>query len=406
MLAVLTPLFDENMAVRSYSLFSRRRNLFFNPMLLSTGINDSVGQVDGLEVIDNVGMTTLSSDKEIFVPLNNISIFTDIAASTHAPHTRIALLIDNTVTPDEMYLKRISELKTDGFKIAMCNLKVKDFEAYRAILTLVDYIYLDYTKIDISKAKIYFSKVYPNTKLIAENIQTMEAFEMLKSQGGYHYYEGPFYRLPVTVGETAVSPLKLNYLSLLNIVNAPDYDLTKAADVISRDTALVISLLEIVNKMSRNSKITSIRHAAAMLGQKELKKWINTAVAKELCSDKPNEITRLSLLRAKFCENLAPLFDLAVKSQDLFLMGLFSVLDIILNKPMSEALQMVNVSKEISDALLKQQGEFYRVLYLVKEYEAANFNEIDRLEVVEKVNSDKIYDAYKESLKWYRDLFY
>ena len=162
----------------------------------------------------------------------------------------------------------------------------------------------------------------------------MEDYEKLKAQGGYHFYEGPFYRIPITKGETEVAPLKINYLSLLNVVNAPDYDLTKAADIISRDTALVISLLEIVNRMSRNSKITSIRHAAAMLGQKELKKWITTAVAKELCSDKPNEITRLSLLRAKFAENLAPSYGLALKSDELFLMGLFSVLDIILSKPM------------------------------------------------------------------------
>jgi len=87
-------------------------------------------------------------------------------------------------------------------------------------------------------------------------------------------------------------------------------------------------------------------------------------------------------------------------------MGLFSVLDIILNKPMEEALQMVNVSKEISDAILNEKGEFYRILYLIKVYESGNFNEIDRLEIVDKINSDRIYEAYKESLKWYRDLFY
>lgn len=406
MLVCLIPLFDENLAVKSYSLLSRRQNLFYNPMLLSTGINDSVGQVDGLEIIDNVGMTTLSNDKEIFVPVNNISIFTDITANTHAQRSRIVLLIDNSVTPDSMYVRRIDELKKDGFKFAISNLKVKDFEEYRMILSQVDYIYLDYTKIDISKAKVYFSKVYPNVKLIAENIQTMDAFEMLKNQGGYHFYEGPFYRLPITKGDSEVAPLKLNYLSLLNIVNVPDYDLTKAADIISRDTALVISLLEIVNKMSRNSKITSIRHAAAMLGQKELKRWINTAVAKELCADKPSELTRLSLLRAKFAENLAPTFNLEIKSQDLFLMGLFSVLDIILNKPMEEALQMVNVSKEINDAIINEKGEFYRILYLIKVYESGNFNEIDRLEIVDKINSDRVYEAYKESLKWYRDLFY
>ena len=406
MLAVLVPLFDENMAVKSYSLFSRKKNIFTNPLLSTTEINDSVGQIDGLEIIDNVGVNTLSNDKELFIPVNCISIFTDIASKCRAPHSRLVLLMDNSLTPDDTYVKRIKELKSDGYKFAISKLKVSDFENYRPVLSLIDYIYLDYTKIDISKAKIYFSKCYPNIKLIAENIQNNDDFEMLKKQGGYHFFEGPFYRVPITKGETEVAPLKVNYLSLLNIVNDPNYDLTKAADIISRDTALVISLLEIVNRMSRNSKITSIRHAAAMLGQRELKKWITTAVAKELCFDKPNEITRLSLLRAKFAENLAPTFDLTLKSEELFLMGLFSVLDIILSKPMDEAITMVNVSKDISQALLEQKGDFYKVLYFIKMYEGADFNEINRLEIVDKTDVSKVYDAYKESLKWYRELFF
>ncbi|MBO4775385.1 MAG: HDOD domain-containing protein [Lachnospiraceae bacterium] len=406
MLAVLVPLFDENMAVKSYSLHSRRNNIFTNPLLSTTGINDSVGQIDGLEIIDNVGVNTLSNDKELFIPVNSISLFTDIASKCRAPHKRIVLLMDNTLAPNEMNVKRIKELKEDGYKFAIEKLKVADFETYRPVLSLIDYIYLDYSKIDISKARIYFSKLYPNIKLIAENIQTNEAFEMLKTQGGYHFYEGPFYRIPVTQGETDVAPLKINYLSLINVVNHPDFDLTKAADIISRDTALVISLLEIVNRMSKNSEITSIRHATAMLGQRELKKWITTAVAKELCFDKPNEITRLSLLRAKFAENLAPTFGLAMKSEELFLMGLFSVLDIILSKPMNEALAMVNVSKEISAALLDNSGDFFKVIYFIRAYEAADFNEINRLEIVDKIDVSNVYDAYKESLKWYRDLFF
>ena len=406
MLAVLVPLFDENMAVKSYSLHSRRNNIFTNPLLSTTGINDSVGQIDGLEIIDNVGVNTLSNDKELFIPVNSISLFTDIASKCRAPHKRIVLLMDNTLAPNEMNVKRIKELKEDGYKFAIEKLKVADFESYRPVLSLIDYIYLDYSKIDISKARIYFSKLYPNIKLIAENIQTNEAFEMLKTQGGYHFYEGPFYRIPVTQGETDVAPLKINYLSLINVVNHPDFDLTKAADIISRDTALVISLLEIVNRMSKNSEITSIRHATAMLGQRELKKWITTAVAKELCFDKPNEITRLSLLRAKFAENLAPTFGLAMKSEELFLMGLFSVLDIILSKPMNEALAMVNVSKEISAALLDNSGDFFKVIYFIRAYEAADFNEINRLEIVDKIDVSNVYDAYKDSLKWYRDLFF
>ena len=157
--------------------------------------------------------------------------------------------------------------------------------------------------------------------------------------------------------------------------------------------------------MAINSEITSIRHAAAMLGQKELKKWINAVVSKQLCADKPNEITRLSLLRAKFAENLAPTFELASLSSELFLMGLFSVLDIILDKPMKEALTMVNVSKEITEALVDKKGDLARVLEFITCYELASWTELSRQMILSNINDTAVYDAYVEALSWYRDLF-
>ena len=313
--------------------------------------------------------------------------------------------MDNTIKPDAMYIDRLKALKASGFKLAFRKLPVSCFEPYREILLMTDYILLDHKKIDITKARIYFSKIYPNIKLCAGNIKTQEIFEDLKNEGGYHFYEGEFFRMPVTKGQSEVSPLKVNYIELLNLVNDDDFDLTKAADVIGRDTALVISMLKMVNRMAVNSEITSIRHAAAMLGQKELKKWINTAVTKELCADRPNEITRVSLLRAKFAENLAPVFEMAISSSELFLMGLFSVLDLILDKPMPEALDMVKVSKEIREALVNKGGRFAPVLDFVTRYEAADWQEISRQMILKDIDMNRVYAAYTDSLKWYRDLF-
>lgn len=405
MLVTLIPLFDKNMSVRAYSLFTQKKNYFLNPILLGTASYDGSAYIPGLEVIESMGIETLSADKEVFVPVNNISIFTNLDEQCSAPHERLVLLIDNTVTPEPMYVERLRELKEKGYLLAIRKLQVAQFEEYREILLLMDYVMLDHKKIDISKATIYFSKIYPNVKLCAINIKSQEIFESLGENGGYELYEGEFYRIPVTRGETEVTPLKINYIELLNIVNGEDFDLTKAADIIGRDTALVISLLKMVNRMSVNSEITSIRHAAAMLGQRELKKWINTAVANKLYADKPNEITRLSLLRAKFAENMAASFQLAAQSSELFLMGLFSVLDLILGKPMEEALELVKVSKEIRDALVEGKGKFAPVLDFVKQYECANWQEISRLMIVEDITMEQVNQAYLTSLTWYRDLF-
>jgi len=405
MLVTLIPLFDETMTVRAYSLFTQKKNYLLNPSLLGTGSNDGASRIIGLEVIESMGIETISSDKDIFVTVNNISIFTDIEVQCKASHERIVLLFDNSIIPDETYISRLRKLKAAGFKLAIRKLPVSSFEAYREILLILDYLLLDHKKIDITKAKIYFSKLYPNIKLCAGNIGSQEIFDTLKADGGYTLYEGEFFRMPVTKGQTEVSPLKVNYIELLNMVNATDFDLTKAADVIGRDTALVISLLKMVNRMARNSEITSIRHAAAMLGQRELKKWINTAVTNQLCADRPNEITRVSLLRAKFAENLASAFEMSMQSSELFLMGLFSVLDLILDKPMTEALAMVKVSKEINQALLEGKGPFAEVLSFVNRYENADWQEVSRIMVLKNIDMNKVYDAYIDSLKWYRTLF-
>ena len=402
MLLTLVPLFDEKMAVCAYFFFTQRENYLLNPLLLGTAQFDGASQITGLELIQKMGIDTLSQGKEIFVPITNISIFADITEQCDAPYEKIVLLIDNTIPPIEMYVNRLKELKQQGYKLAIRKLAVSDFENYREVLKLMDYVLLNNRKIAIDKAKIYFGKLFPNISLCAGNIDTMEDFERLKETGGYRFYEGKFYRVPITKGQTDVAPLKGNYIDLLNIVNSPDFELTTAADIISRDTALTIDLLKMVQPLAVNSEITSIRHAAAMLGQRELKKWINTAVANALYADKPNEVTRLSLLRAKFAENLAEAFGLKAQKDELFLMGLFSVLDVILEKPMAEALKVVHVAGEISNALIYRIGVLAPVYDFMLQYETANWAEVSRLMLLKNIDMNTVYEAYTSALKWYR----
>lgn len=406
MLVSIIPLFDEDIAVRAYSLFVQKKNYFLNPNLLGGAQFDGAGHVDGLEVIDNMGMETLSNDAEVFVQVSNISVFSDIENQCDAPHERVVLLLDNTVLPSDMYLDRLKSLRKSGYKLAIRKLEVSQFEDYREVLQLMDYILLNQRKIDISKAKIYFQSLFPNIKLCAVGVDSMETFDKLKAAGGYSLYEGEFFRIPGNRSEHEVSPLKVNYIQLLNMVNSPEFELTEAADIIGRDTALVISLLKMVNRMTRNSTITSIRHAAAMLGEKELRKWLITAVAGQLYTDKPNELTRMSLLRAKFAENLAPIFSMAIQSSELFLMGLFSVLDVILDMPMKDALETIKVSKNISDALVYHKGIFAFPLEFILQYENANWQEVSRLMIVHNIEMQPVYDAYLNALRWYRDTIF
>jgi EAL and modified HD-GYP domain-containing signal transduction protein len=156
--------------------------------------------------------------------------------------------------------------------------------------------------------------------------------------------------------------------------------------------------------MTVNAGIKDVKHAAAMLGQKELKRWVNMAATKELCVDRPSEIMRMAMIRARFAENLAPVFHMASQSSELFLMGLFSVLDIILDKPIDEALKMVKLSKNIADALIEGKGEFGEVFKFIKEYENASWQEVSRLMVIKNIDMDDVYKAYTDAQKWYGDL--
>lgn len=405
MLAALMPLFNEKMTVKAYSVFSEKENPFLNPDMAVGARYDGVGRVSGLEVVSSMGSAVLSDEKSVFVPIDHVAIFADLAGQCKVPRNRVVLLMDPSITPDDDYIKRIKLLRGEGFRFAIRKLNVDQFEAYRPILSECEFVLLDHKKIVISKAKVYFSKLYPDIKLVAVNVNSQDEYNELSIDGKYDLYEGEFFRVPVTSNEKEVNPLKVNYIELLNVVNAPDFDLTDAADVIGRDAGLVISLLEIVNHIAINSEITSVRHAAAMLGQKELKRWINTAVTKELCADKPSEITRMSMVRAKFAENLAPVFNIGGFASELFLTGLFSCIDIMLDKPMDEALKMLHVAKNINDALINGKGDLAPVIDFVRLYENAEFIEVCRRMIVDDIDMDAVYNAYLNALSWYRDLF-
>lgn len=375
-----------------------------NPSLLGSRQFDGAAYVDGLELIQELGTTTLSGGKPIFVSLNNISIFSSLESecknTNHAP----ILLIDQTFPPVSMYIDRIRELREFGYHFAIRNLPVHCYEDYAPILSQMDYILIDCQKIDAVKASFYFRKLYPDICICASNIPDMETFGKLSPAETISLFEGTFFRMPVTRGEHKVSPLKINYISLLNLIEEDDFDLTKAADIISQDTALIISLLRLANTRSFNSEITSVRVAVSMLGQKDLTRWIQTTVIEKLCSDKPNELMRLSLLRAKFAENLAPVFGMAMRSQELFLTGLFSILDIILDCSMEEALSMVRVSGKIRTALLEHTGSLAEVLHFIVKYESAEWQEVSRQLVLKNIEIPDVSHAWVSSLQWYAKL--
>lgn len=406
MLATLIPYFDKDMKVSAYALASQRENCLLNPPIFGSSSPNGLADIEGLEIVHNIGIDTLSPGTDVLIPVSHIAVFSDLESKCDEFRGRVVLVFDDDVENNDAYRNRFAKLKEEGYKLAMSKLPVSRYEESKELLQLMDYIILDRSEGDLSKVKIYFKRLYPQIKICVGNIDSQDMFDSIKDDDSFCYFEGKFYRIPITKGETEVSPLKINYLELMNIVNDVDFELTEAADVIGRDTALVVELLKMVNHIAINSQVTSIRHAAAILGQRELKKWINTVITKELCADRPNEVSRTSMLRAKFMECLAPVFGLGMKSAEVFLMGLFSILDIILNMPMEEALKKVTVSREIEDALVHRKGELANIYSFVVSYEAADWQEISRQLIMLNVDTNTIYQAYTETVCWYKEMFY
>ena len=129
MLLALVPLFDDKMAVKAYSIFSQKENNLLNPLSQGTGFLDGATSIPGLDIVNEVSIDVLTDGKEVFIPISNISIFTDIEGECKEPYDKVVLLLDNTIPPVDMYVNRVKELKEKGFKIADRKLAVSEFES-------------------------------------------------------------------------------------------------------------------------------------------------------------------------------------------------------------------------------------------------------------------------------------
>ena len=405
MLATLVPLFFEDMSVASYCLYAQKENMFEHPHLLGAGKYDGAGSIVGIEVFDSISESDLIDNCSIIIPINNISLFSNIEQQLTRFLGRIMLLLDQSIKPEDSYSKRIVDLKNKGFKLAIKDLPLANVEDYKTLLKDFDLFLVNSDTGDVVEQAKAFRKVLPSIDFCAENLHSKEEFDAAKESGLFKIFEGTFFRIPINTQDTEVTPIKMNYMKLMSVINRPDFDLEDVANVIGQDPALSIELLKIANKLTLNSNIRSIQQATALLGQRELRRWLNTTLFNGLAAGKPNEITRLSLIRARFAENLALVFDYAMRKDELFLMGLFSLLNLILDMPMEEALTQVGVSNEIKKALVSGDGIFAPQLDFLLSYEAGDWQEVSRLMVLHDIQMHVVYDAYVEALKWYGNMF-
>ena len=395
------PMFDHAMGVEAYRLCDRSGDSVLDLAKGHSRMKDALTS-PGLNLVSKVGVEPFAADKPLFAEINRFQLLMGMPTNIPIQPDSICCLLPSNMPIDDEIILRCESLSRRGHQLALDGFPPDGIK--NVLLPLMDFVFLDYKHPQFGEQYDTMSKMLPGIRLVLTNIPDMDTFSQFTGNK-QALFTGSFYNQPITAGETEISPVKINALQLLNEVNSADFELEDIASIIERDPYLTISLLRFINASAGlKREVDSIPQAVAIMGQEEVRRWATVAIQISLAEDQPGEITRLSLVRAKFAENLAGHFELGVFQQGLFMMGLFSLLDVILQKPMAEAVKEVAMNERVRQALVDHAGDFYPVLELIYAYERADWDQVSILMIRSNLNIDDVSSSFVDSLVWYQQL--
>ncbi len=313
----------------------------------------------------------------------------------------IEILEDVEISKD--LIKTCEKAKKEGFTLALDDFFFR--KGIESLIELADIIKIDLIDTPIKKAKgiiDYFKK--KGKMLLAEKLETMQEFdEALRI--GFDYFQGFFFSKPQLVTSKDISPYKAYLLKIMQEIQIGD--IGKIIDIISSDVALSWKLLRFINSafFGFRSPISSVKHAAFMIGENELKRWTNLIIISEIGIDKPAELLIQSTLRAKYAENIVQDMGKAELTEKAFTVGMFSLMDAILNKPLEEILKTIPLDEEIRSGILGKDTFLGNIIELIKSYENMELGKISWL--VKKIgySEDRLQTCYLDALIWTNNLF-
>jgi EAL and modified HD-GYP domain-containing signal transduction protein len=240
-------------------------------------------------------------------------------------------------------------------------------------------------------------------QLVAEKVETQQEFQAALD-AGYDLFQGYFFARPVIVQGQQVPMAKMACMRLLSEMQQEELDFKKLERIIREDVSFPYKLLKYANSalFAFRTDIQSIEHALVLLGEQNVRHWIALAALPLLAQNKPQELVSHSLVRARFCERLAEAGGLAEPSRT-FLMGLFSLLDALLDMPLGEALTQAKIYPAIQRVLLGDapDSDTHNVLYrLVLSYEKAEWDTVLDLAARLRLPGNAVTEAYADSTLW------
>ncbi|MBW1894904.1 MAG: HDOD domain-containing protein [Deltaproteobacteria bacterium] len=389
------PIFDTSKKVFAYELLFRSGlDNFYD---LSTPLDTAASKTISNSFLA-IGLDTITNGKKAFINFTKNLLTSGIPYLL--PKELIIVEILEDIEPTDDLIEACKQLKKSGFILAL-----DDFiysEKLKPLIELTDIIKVDFLQTKADERKSVMERVGdPHIEFLAEKVETSEDF-LEAVDMGYTYFQGYFFSKPLIIQGNDIPVNKLNMMKLINEVNKPDTGFDKIENIIKHDVSLSYKLLRFMNSafFGFNSKIESIKHALVLLGEKEVKKWVSLVALSGLAYDKPRELINISVLRAKFCESLAEKTGVKVHADDCFLIGMFSLIDALIDKPLHDILPELPLAEYVKHALLGKHNVYSDLLQLTVAYERGEWEIITANSKRLKLQEETLPDIYLDSINW------
>lgn len=387
-------------------IFKRNKRVYAYELLFRDSLTNLFPDVDGDAATSKVlsdsflsiGIEKITGRKKAFIN------FTEDMLVEKAPlmfsKDKIVVEILEDVKPELNVINACRDITRDGYMLAMDDFIYRpELEPLISISNLI--------KIDFRSGP--YEEIQENVKglskydvhLLAEKIETYEEFSSALEMG-FKYFQGYFFCRPEIIKGKDISPTDLNILNIMVEANKEEIDFQILERLIGRDVAISYKLLRYINSayFKRVRKISSIRQAIALLGERRMRRFLSIIAMADLSHGKPNELFRRSVVRARLCEMIGETVNSSVPASELFVAGLFSLIDAILDDSMEKIMERLPLSREIKDVLLYKRGDLKKYLGLAEFYEAGAWERIPEAATAVGINEEKLPACYLDSIKW------
>lgn len=396
------------MFVARQPIFDRNRKVWAYELLFRSDANAT--RCEGIEassatrqVISNgmlsIGWDKLLRGKHACINFGRDMLMQDVYSSLPRQQTVIELTED--IEPDADVVEAVRAIRARGYRIAL-----DDFQPSPRMAPLIELASM--IKVEMCTPKpqqeVMLREFHSRgIHMLSEKVET-DADYRWALRAGYDYFQGHFFARPAVVQGTQIPAVKIHCLRLIQEAHRPELDFNRLSTLISQDVSFSYKLLRYANsaRFGRQSKISSIRRALVVLGEYGIRKWIAIAALHTVANDKPGELITQSLVRGRFCELLAVASGQGIEDQA-FLVGLFSMLDALLDRPLGDVVQDLGLAPSL-DAVLRgkasEDNVLNRIYTMVRRYELADWDAVECLAGHLGIPSELVGDAYREALPW------